>query len=39
MKIGVGTVPWGNSKLPHRAELEGSVARMVKDTEEPLEIW
>jgi hypothetical protein len=32
MKIGVSTVPWGKTKRPQRAELEGSVARRVNDT-------
>jgi hypothetical protein len=32
IKIGVLTVPWGSSKLPQRAELFGSVARIEKDT-------
>jgi hypothetical protein len=33
MKIGVSTVPWGKTKRPRRAELEGSVARRVNDTD------
>jgi len=38
MKIGVSTIPWGKTKLPRRAELVGSVAKIEKDTEEPGEI-
>ena len=38
MKIGVSTVPCGKTKLPQRAEVVGSVAVIVKDTEEPGEI-
>jgi hypothetical protein len=32
MKIGVSTIPWGKTKLPRRAELEESVARMENGT-------
>jgi hypothetical protein len=32
MNIGVATVPCGNTNSPRRAELLGSVARIVNDT-------
>ena len=33
MKIGVSTDPCGKTKCPQRADVDGSVARMVNDTE------
>ena len=38
MNIGVVTVPCGNTNSPRRAELLGSVARMVKDTGKGIQI-
>jgi hypothetical protein len=35
MKIGVSTVPWGKTKRPRRAALDGSVERTENDTGGP----